>query len=68
MKLKKILILLAALCDAGVLSVTAVEVSAADKQYLSSYETVRAALAADDLDGAKKAASGRGARTAPPLR
>jgi Heavy metal binding domain len=55
MKLKETLILPVALCNSSVLTITAPELSAADKQYLSGYEKVRAALAADDLDGAKKA-------------
>lgn len=35
----------------------AAELSETDKQFLSQYESVRAALAADDLPGAKKAAA-----------
>ncbi len=35
--------------------------SPAGKQFLAAYESVRAALAADDLDSAKKAAPGLGA-------
>lgn len=40
--------------------VNAAELSGADKQFLASYEKVRAALAADDLAGAKKAAADLG--------
>jgi hypothetical protein len=36
------------------------ELSSEDKQFLASYEKVRAALAADDLEGAKKAADDLG--------
>ena len=38
----------------------AAELSANDKQFLQNYEQVRAALAADDLAGAKKAAASLG--------
>ena len=58
MKLKETLSLPVALCNSGVLTITAAELSAADKQYLFGYEKVRTAMAADDVDGAKKAASG----------
>ena len=60
MKFKRTLVLLASLHVAGICSTTAAELSAADKQYLSGYEKVRAALASDDLEGAKKSASDLG--------
>jgi hypothetical protein len=40
--------------------VNAAELSASDRQYLAAYEKVRAALAADDLAGATKAAGDLG--------
>jgi hypothetical protein len=39
------------------LAVSAADLTSEDKEFLAGYEKVRAALAADDLDGAKKAAT-----------
>ena len=39
------------------LAAYAADLSAEDKEFLAGYEKVRAALAADDVDGAKKAAA-----------
>src|SRR5215210_187478 len=41
----------------SIVSVPAAELSEKDKQFLAGYEKVRAALAADNLDGAKAAAA-----------
>src|SRR6516165_8939633 len=60
MKLIQTFVPLLLFCAGSFSSVTAAEVSAADKQYLAAYEKVRAALAADDLAGAKRAAGDLG--------
>ncbi len=46
------------------LTLQAAELSAPDKQFLGSYQKVHAALAADDLAGAKKAAADMGEKGA----
>ena len=53
-------ILLAALVLALPIAAPGAELSDADKQFLTGYEKVRAALAADDLDAAKAAATALG--------